>query len=210
MHSQLEVYGDAIMRLWHIRMWCRVQSSKKIHWISMMISLVCLAHQGWTLLQHEWSKWSGKTEKSQFKIIPLCWSWPSELYINTVHNELGYCDVCALCVPRCHKRAKINVLRLLFLIFSGLKKTEISSWNPQWQVTGHQWNIWHMKQNKLEWRGNTQLPWQSMRKFTVPDLDICYEVWSFGVKMQPHTAYIRHMSFCGHFTGNFLLPPPYK
>jgi hypothetical protein len=46
-----------------------MQSSKMILWISMMISLVYLAHQGWTLLQHEWSKWSGKTEKSQFKVI---------------------------------------------------------------------------------------------------------------------------------------------
>ena len=109
--SNIEVYCDGIMRVWHIRIWCRVQSSKKINWISMMISLVCLAYQGWTLLQYEWSKWPGKTEKSQFKIIPLCWSWSSELYKNTVHIELGYCNVCALCVPRRHKRAKINVLR---------------------------------------------------------------------------------------------------
>jgi len=44
-----------------------------------------------------------------------------------------------------------------------------------------------------------------MRKFAGPDLDICYEVWFFGMIMQTHTTYNRHMSF----TGNFLSPPPH-
>jgi hypothetical protein len=59
----------------------------------------------------------------------------------------------------------------------------------------------------MEWERN--FPGNSMRQLTVPDLDICYEVWSFRVKMQPHIAYIRHMSYCSHFTGNFLFPPHY-
>jgi len=63
----------------------------------------------------------------------------------------------------CYEAQKY-VLTLLFHIFSDLRKTVMSSWNPQWQVRGHWCSIWHMTQNKLEWSENTQLPWQQHEK----------------------------------------------
>ena len=80
-----------------------------------------------------------------------------------------------MCVPSVYqdvwkKTAKIYVWRLLFHIFSGLKKTEMSYWNPQWQVIGHWCNTW----NETSWNGvgTLHFPGNSMRKFAGPDLDI--------------------------------------
>jgi hypothetical protein len=116
-----------------------------------------------------------------------------------------------MCVPSANqdvwkKTANIYVLRLLFHIFSSLKESEMSSWNPQWQVIGHRCSTWNKSWNGV---GTLNFPDNGMRKFAGPDLDMCYKVWSFGIKMQPHTTYIRHMSYCSHFTGNFSFPPPY-
>lgn len=62
----------------------------------------------------------------------------------------GYQDVC-------RKSAKINVSRLLFPVFCGLKQKITSSWNPQSQAMRHECIISLLKQNKPECSGKTQL-----------------------------------------------------
>jgi hypothetical protein len=124
-----------------------------IQWISIMIPLVCLAHQGWILMQQEWSKWSGKTDKSQLKIFPLCWSWPSELYINTVHNKPGHGNVYALCVPRCLKEDSKNLcLEIALSHFQWFQEDRNEFLEST--VTSDRTPMQHMKQNKLEWSGD--------------------------------------------------------
>jgi hypothetical protein len=127
----------------------------------MMISLACLAHQEWILMQHEWSKWSGKTDKSQFQIFSLCWSWPSELYINAVHNKLRYCNVCALCIPRCLKEDSKNLcFETTLSHFQWFKEERNEFLESTATGVGHLCSIWHLKQTTLEWCGNIQHHWQ--------------------------------------------------
>ena len=130
-----------------------------IQWISTMIPLVCLAYQAWNLMQNEGSKWSGKIDKSQLKILPLCWSWPSKLYINTAHNKLGYCTACALCVPRSLKEDSKNLCFEIALSHFQWFKEDRNEFLES-TVTGDRTLVQHMKQNKLEWSGDTQLPRQ--------------------------------------------------
>lgn len=86
--------------------------------------------------------------------------------------------MCALCVPRCQKRAKIDVLRLLFHSFSGWKKIEMSSWNP---VTSDRTPVQHLthetKQAGMEWEHATSLAtaWGNLK----------YRTWTSVTRSDP-------------------------
>jgi len=96
-----------------------------------------------------------------------------ELFSRAVHNQISD-----------GRTQKISIFRLLFYIFSGLKK-DMSSWNPQWQAVRYGCII-SLKQYRLKCSGNTQILWDANSLKSVSVLEKLWHLFSWIQRNHPH------------------------